>query len=310
MKKQSLITPQNRSMFETGYRVMQGEQEFVTYRDDTTIRVWYAAEPDHYSEHTHSSVEVVLPHQGECVCIVNGVQHVVRETEVLFIPPNVPHSLSMPDGSIRNLILYDMDHLSGLRGFSSIQGMLQSVIHLTEESSLCGEVRSMLFEMMDQYYARPPLINLICYTYILHIYVMLGQEYLAMHAPSPELTQKREENSWAAINRVVEYINKNYAEPITLDSIASIAGFSKYYFSRLFTKYTSVSFSQYLLRKRIAVAAHLLCNTKLPIVQVSMQSGFSSLSTFNRTFKDTHGCTPTEYRAIYERELSAESQEE
>lgn len=301
MKKQRLITPQNRSMFESGYRVMQGEQEFVTYREDTTIRVWYGTVPDCYSEHNHSSVEVILPHQGECTCTINGVEYVVHDTEVMFIPPNTPHTLSMAEGSARNLILFDLDSLAGLRGFSAIQPMAQGVIHLTQESSICGDVRTLLFEMMNQYYARPPLINLICYTYLLRIYVLMGQEYLVHHTDSPDTVQKREENSWGAINRVVEYINKSYAEPITLDSIASVAGFSKYYFSRLFTKYTGTSFSQYLLRKRIAVAAHLLCNTRLPIVQVSMQAGFSSLSTFNRTFKEIHGCTPTEYRAIYEK---------
>ena len=305
MKKQNLVTPQHRSMFESGYRVMQGEQEFVTYRDDTTIRVWYAMEPDHYSEHTHSSVEVILPNQGECRCVVNGVEHIVHADEVMFVPPNVPHSLSMGEGSVRNLVLFDMDYLMGLRGFSAIRPMVQGIIHLRSDSPLCGQIRALFSEMMEKYYAFPPLLNLICYGYILQIYVLLGQEYLAQHVPEEENQQKREENSWAAINRVVEYINKNYADPITLDSIASIAGFSKYYFSRLFTKYTGTSFSQYLLRKRITVAAHLLCNTSLPIVQVSLQSGFSSLSTFNRTFKDVHGCTPTEYRAIYEKDAES-----
>lgn len=301
MKKQRLITPQNRSMFESGYRVMQGEQEFVTYREDTTIRVWYGVIPDQYSEHMHSSVEVVLPHQGMCRCVVNGVEHVVKDTEVLFIPPHTPHTLSMAEGSVRNLILFDLEPLSALRGFSAINPMVQDVIHLTPETSICGEVRVKLFDMMDKYYAKPPLMNLICYSYILQIYVLMGQAYLAAHSAGEEVEHRQEENSWLAINRVVEYINRNYAEAITLDSIASVAGFSKYYFSRLFTKYTGTSFSQYLLRKRIAVAAHLLCSTQLPIVQVSMQSGFSSLSTFNRTFKDVHGCTPTEYRAIYEK---------
>lgn len=306
MKKQRLITPQNRSMFESGYRVMQGEQEFVTYRDDTTIRVWYGATPDHYAEHMHSSVEVILPHQGVCTCTINGKEYEVRATEVMFIPPHTPHTLSMAEGSIRNLILFDLESLAALRGFSMIAPMAQGVIHLTQESAICSEVRALFFEMMDRYYAQPALLNLICYSYLLRIYVMLGQAYLAQRGEEQTDTPKREDNSWSSINRVVEYINVNYAEPITLDSIAAVAGFSKYYFSRMFTKYTGTSFSQYLLRKRIAVAAHLLCSTHLPIVQVSMQSGFSSLSTFNRTFKDVHGCTPTEYRAIYEKSESVE----
>lgn len=302
MKKQQLITPQTRSKFESGFRVMQGEQEFVTYRDDSTIRVWYATEPDHYSEHSHSSVEVILPHQGFCRCVVQGVEHVVRDKEIMFIPPHTPHTLSMPSGSVRNLILFDLDSLAGIRGFAAIQPMAQGIIHLTEETSLCGEVRSQLFAMMDQYYKQPPLTNLVCYSYLLKIYTMLGQAYLAQRGEEDVPVRKQDDGAWAAINRVVEYINTNYAQPITLESCADVAGFSKYYFSRLFTQHTGTSFSHFVLHKRIAVATHLLCSTQLPIVEVASQSGFASLSTFNRTFKILHGCTPTEYRAIYEKD--------
>ncbi len=312
MKKQKLITPQNRSLFDYGYRVMQGGREFVAYREDSTIRVWYCASPDAYSEHEHSSVEVVLPHQGECRCVVAGVEHVVKDTDVLFIPPDTPHSLSMGEGSIRSLILFDLEPLRAIRGFSAIQPMTREPFHLTPANACCAEVRTKLFELMDRYYARPALLNLICYSYLLQIYVLLGQVYLDLVSLRQEeegTDVRQEENSWLAINRVVEYINKNYAEVITLDSIARVAGFSKYYFSRLFTKYTGTPFSQYLLRKRISVAAQLLCSTQLPIVQVSMQAGFSSLSTFNRTFKELHGCTPTEYRAIYEKSRQQEHSE-
>lgn len=312
VKKQRLITPQNRSLFDSGYRVMQGEREFVAYREDSTIRVWYCATADAYSEHKHSSVEVVLPHQGECSCVVDGVEHVVKDTDVLFVPPDTPHSLHMEEGSIRSLILFDMEPLRAIRGFSTIASMTRSPFHLTPANPICVEVRTKLFELMDKYYARPALMNMICYSYLLQIYVLLGQtylDYMSMQEEDTEADMRQEENSWLAINRVVEYINKNYAEPITLDSIARVAGFSKYYFSRLFTKYTGTPFSQFLLRKRISVAAQLLCSTQLPIVQVSMQSGFSSLSTFNRTFKELHGCTPTEYRAIYEKNRQQEHSE-
>lgn len=291
-------------MFDSGYRVMQGEREFITYREDSTIRVWYCATPDEYSTHKHSSVEVVLPHQGTCRCVVDGKEYVVRDTEVLFIPSDVNHSLRMGEGSIRSLILFDLEPLLSIRGFSTIRPITQAAFHLTPTHAVCADVRAKLLEMMDKYYARPSLMNLICYGYLLQIYVMLGQtylDYLSMQEETTEPQPQQEENSWLAINRVVEYINKNYAEPISLDSIARVAGFSKYYFSRLFTRYTGTPFSQYLLHKRISVASHLLCSTQIPVVQVSMQSGFSSLSTFNRTFKEIQGCTPTEYRAIYEK---------
>lgn len=302
MKKQNLVTPENRSKFESGYRVMQGAQEFVTYRDEMSFRVWYENRPDHYGEHHHSSVEIVLPLEGECHVSVEGDSYCVTAQQVMFVPPGKIHAISMPEGSARNLILFDVTHLTGMRGFAELMPMTEQVLLLDADEPLCADVRRLLFELIREYYERRPLTNLICYDLILQVYILLGQHWLLHHQPAPDGQSRREENTWAVVNRVVEYVNENYTEDITLDSIARIAGFSKCYFSRMFTRYTGTSFSQYLLRKRISVAADLLTTTRLSIVQVSLQSGFSSLSTFNRTFKDVHGCTPTEFRAIYEKE--------
>lgn len=299
MKRQNLITPKERNMFESGYRVMHGSQEFVTFWDDMSLRVWYETVPDYYSEHFHASVEVVLPHEGECHCTVGGITYHVKSTEVLFVPADKPHSLSMPKDSIRNLILFDPSCLLSIRGVSSIRPMLEDVIYLREDDPICGQVRHMLFEMMVDYYAHKPLSNLTCYAQLMQIYVLMGQKYLEEHTPQEDAERGREDNNRVIINRIVEYVENNYTEDITLDSAAEMAGFSKCYFSRVFSKQTGIGFSRFLLRKRISVAAHLLSTTQLSIVQVSAQSGFSSLSTFNRTFKEIHGCSPSEYRALY-----------
>lgn len=299
MKRQNLITSKERSMFESGYRVMHGSQEFVTFWDDMSLRVWYETVPDYYSEHFHASVEVVLPHEGECHCTVGGVTYRVKSTEVLFVPADMPHSLSMPKDSIRNLILFDPSCITGIRGVSSIRPMLEAVIYLQEDNPVCGQVRAALFEMMNDYYAHKPLSNLTCYARLMQVYVLMGQQYLEQNAPQKVQEHGREENNRTIINRIVEYVENNYTEDITLDRAAEMAGFSKCYFSRVFSKQTGIGFSRFLLKKRIAVAAHLLSTTMLSVVQVSAQAGFSSLSTFNRTFKEIHGCSPSEYRALY-----------
>ena len=87
-------------------------------------------------------------------------------------------------------------------------------------------------------------------------------------------------------------------EEITLESIADIAGFSKFHFSRLFKQCSGQNFYDYLCFKRIKTAEMLLLKPTLPITEIALQSGFSSLSTFNRTFKRLKNCTPTEYRNL------------
>jgi len=307
MKKQHLVTPQNRSLFDRGYRVMQGEQEFVTYQDGTSFRVWYMTEPDHYSRHYHAAVEVVLPHLGECRYIVEGTQYVVKSTECLFIPAGKMHSMDMPEGGVRNLILFDIECLSGIRGFSSVETLLNQTLYLTGEDPVTGEVRKRLFMLLEEYYSGSPLTNLACYSKLLDILVLIGNHCLPdQKSGASEGLATLQASGWEAVDRAVAYVSKHYTEEISLDQISEIAGFSKFHFARIFKRHTNMTFLQFLIHKRISVASHLLCNTDLPVVQVALQSGFSSLSTFNRSFKNTHGCTPTEYRILYEKEKADE----
>ena len=48
------------------------------------------------------------------------------------------------------------------------------------------------------------------------------------------------------------------------------------------------------------MAEELLSGTKMPVTQVALQCGFNSIATFNRVFRDVRGCTPTQYRLIYD----------
>ena len=84
-----------------------------------------------------------------------------------------------------------------------------------------------------------------------------------------------------------------------MEEAANIACFSKFYFTRLFKQYTNQTFYDYLSTKRIKAAEQMLIIPNLPITEISLKAGFSSLSSFNRTFKRLKGCSPSEYRSLY-----------
>lgn len=98
------------------------------------------------------------------------------------------------------------------------------------------------------------------------------------------------------INRAFEYIEKNYPGQITLKDISQAAGFSEYYFSRLFKEYTGQSFLSYLNTYRVKQAEKLLRSTEKSVLEIALDSGFNSLTTFNRIFKKIKGCSPSYYR--------------
>lgn len=105
MNNRRLITEHERPLTASGFRVMKGEREFITYQRDVTIRVWHQPNPDSYAPHFHSAIEVCVPLLGGCEVAVKGKEYHVQAGEVLFVPSDATHALRMTAGSERYLII-------------------------------------------------------------------------------------------------------------------------------------------------------------------------------------------------------------
>lgn len=99
-----------------------------------------------------------------------------------------------------------------------------------------------------------------------------------------------------ALHRVIEYVNNNFCETITLDSIAEGTNMSRYYVSHLFKELMHTTFINYLNELRLSRAAMLLATTDTPIIEIAGLSGFNNISNFNRAFKMRYNITPSKYR--------------
>lgn len=89
------------------------------------------------------------------------------------------------------------------------------------------------------------------------------------------------------------YIEKNYMNDITLKTVASQFNISYYYFSRIFSNTFNMTFKQYLDNIRINAAESLLQDKNIPITEIAYNCGFTSIRTFNRTYKRIKGHSPT-----------------
>uniref|UniRef100_A0A7C5V4Q6 Helix-turn-helix domain-containing protein n=1 Tax=Caldicellulosiruptor owensensis TaxID=55205 RepID=A0A7C5V4Q6_9FIRM len=101
-----------------------------------------------------------------------------------------------------------------------------------------------------------------------------------------------------SINKAIEFINQNYNQEITLSQISAAFNFNPYYFSKLFKKYTGVSFKTYLTKLRIQNACQLLKNSSKSIKEISFAVGFSDPNYFIKAFKKFTGMTPSAYRSL------------
>lgn len=97
------------------------------------------------------------------------------------------------------------------------------------------------------------------------------------------------------VDSLLAYINENYAEDITLESMAEHFGYSKYYFSRMFNDALGTSLTDYVSAVRLMHALDIMRRTGCTVSEAALESGFSSLPTFYRVLKKNY-----DYKSVKE----------
>ena len=98
------------------------------------------------------------------------------------------------------------------------------------------------------------------------------------------------------VSVAVRYLEAHAEDAVDLDTLAKLAGMSKYHFLRMFRRATGVTPYKYLLGVRLRRAAVKLATTDDAISTIAFDAGFGDLSTFNNRFKATFGQTPSAFR--------------
>jgi AraC-like DNA-binding protein len=105
----------------------------------------------------------------------------------------------------------------------------------------------------------------------------------------------------AQLTRVLEVLQKRFAEPIRMEDLCAAGNVSPRTLHRLFVRHLGESASDYLGRLRIGRACMLLVEKDWPISLIAAEAGFSNLSNFNRRFLASRRMTPKEFRQFVAR---------
>lgn len=104
------------------------------------------------------------------------------------------------------------------------------------------------------------------------------------------------------ITKALNYIrSENKKSDITIDDIATHAGFSTDYFNRIFFAHTGFNIMEYVRFSRMKKAARLLRGTNNDILDIALDCGYEAHESFSRAFKNQYGISPSEYRKKYEK---------
>jgi AraC-like DNA-binding protein/ligand-binding sensor protein len=108
---------------------------------------------------------------------------------------------------------------------------------------------------------------------------------------------EQQEAEPATVRRAKQFIQAHLGETLTLEAVAAHAGVSPFYFCKIFKQSTLMTFTEFVNRRRVEKAKRLLRQPYARITEAAFDSGFQSLSQFNRSFLRYAGESPTHYRS-------------
>lgn len=246
-------------------------------------------------DHFHNSFEIIYVLEGKAECWINNRHYNVCQDTFIFINNMERHKLKVTQYPYkRYYILIKPDFFKAIQNpvFSSVfNNRPENFRHILRSS---GEIKEKVLEYLNNLYTevkqKESYWEEATKSVLYLIFVLLYRnfpEYFPIHNLS---------SSDNAIVKIQKYIEENFANPVSLNEVSKLFYLDKYYISHRFKAITGFTFREYLIMQRISKAKDLLLYTDDDIATVCMNSGFSNVNHFIRSFKRLENITPHQYR--------------
>ena len=134
---------------------------------------------------------------------------------------------------------------------------------------------------------------------------LLGAFALQLADLANNILAKPSQSLGGIVNVTKQYIHEKLSEKISLDELANNANVTNSYLCKQFKKSTGLTVVEYINRHRIELAKELLTSRNVRVIEIAYETGFQSLSQFNRSFQRYTGQSPTEFKTQTKAELSS-----
>lgn len=236
--------------------------------------------------HTHHFTELLLVVDGRGAFFFGSEAHPIKPGDLIIIPPYTEHTeQSSKDAPLEYYVL----GIDGISFMDSADPTGQILCNFKNDPTILELFRQMLSEIRISQYGSEAICQ-----HLLEILILkIIRTWKLIPVPINSVKMTKE------CMQIKEYLDANYAEHITLDTLTALTHMNKYYMVHSFTKYTGLSPIQYLNQQRLKTACRLLESYNYSIAQISSQTGFSSQSYFTQTFRKAYGMTPVKYRQLH-----------
>ena len=211
------------------------------------------------SYHWHVEYEIIRILDGSLTVTLDEKSFTATAGDIIFVHSGILHS-GIPEDCVYQCIVFDGNTF--LKNNSVCAGYMQKIIH----------------QEIGQFY---------------HFFgLIFGNHYYLESVTRARRDYKR----ILQLKQVLDFIEHNYASPLTLQQLSASVSMSPKYFCRFFSEMTHQTPMDYLNHQRIEQACYQLSTTDDSITEIAYRNGFNDLSYFIRTFKKYKGITPGKYK--------------
>ena len=231
--------------------------------------------------HFHDEVEVMLVLKGSGRACYNGTYHNQPAGSVLFVPPRMIHSYDNRTEDFVGIGLFmEMNRIKELFPHPN-------ALYPNDPIWFDAEMKHPIWSLSQAILATSNEVDV---TSMSLLVCGIINEILKCFSFTKPLYQG------TSLQKVLEYCQKHYKEPLTVSTLAAALSLSEGYISHLFSNRLHQSFPDYINALRANEATRMMKNLDISLSDVSTACGFSTTRTFNRAFLKQFGVSPRDYR--------------
>ena len=227
-----------------------------------------------FPPHLHLCYELVTLRSGQMTVTVNSEPYTLSAGDAILLFPHEIHSLAS-ENSEHMLFIFSAKLISAFGTKYTDKVPVERVRPLP----------SYLFDLLSALTPESSLIEIKGALYTVAALFEKNTEFRLVD---------RKENELLA--QIFSFVDANFGKDCLLSDLAHELGYDNAYLSRYFKRATGVPYNTYVNVYRLNQAAYLLRNTDLSILSCAIESGYKSLRSFNRNFKNYFSVTPGEYK--------------
>ena len=279
----------------------------VTRTDEESFRLLEIKETNYpCSWHFHPEYQLGLVVKGSGHRVVGDSISPLEPGDVSLLGPNLPHiwnfdhaSLERSPEGVHAIVIYFQENFLG-EGFFDRPEM-KGLRHLLERAAMGlqvgGKSRRQIAALLQGMPGHQGFQRLLDLLQILNLMAVAEE---VMPICSAGFVEKLPDLDGERLRKVCDHVQARLGERVSRDEAAALAHLSPGAFSRFFKARTGKTFQDFVTELRIGRACRLLGDVELNVTEVALMCGFSSVASFNRSFRRLKHASPTAYRRSLE----------